>query len=100
MVALAGAVYLLGWHPRTLHWSNLGKIETGMTEIEVERLLGGPPGDYGTGIRSAIRRLFRENQRAKDAGASNWWSNRGVLTVRFDDSGRAVDRCYVQREPE
>jgi hypothetical protein len=48
---LAGIVLLLAWiaalQARHLNVENFSEIRPGMTQAEVERLLGGPPGNYG-----------------------------------------------------
>src|SRR2546423_1899639 len=53
LLALAGmALVLLAWlavcsHGRKLQIAGFAKISRGMTQAQVEELLGGPPGDYG-----------------------------------------------------
>jgi hypothetical protein len=46
LAALAFALPYAVWHPRHLNHDGFEQIQNGMTQPEVEQLLGGPPGLY------------------------------------------------------
>ncbi len=89
LVVLAGVGALsVRWLtvPVTSHISEatVARIQPGMTKAEVERLLGGPPGDYTT--RSMVWAL--EISRLVPPGTpASWLSDEGEATVYFDEEG-------------
>jgi len=87
-IAIVLDVLALGWvcffhlPPRSINRANFERIQVGMTETQVERILGGPAGDYtfdrilGTPARGRIQ---------------SWTSDLARLVVCFDDQ-RQVQR--------
>ena len=69
-------------------------IQAGMTESEVEALLGGPAGDYAGG---AIVTYARGGVGADETGyhqGTNWWGREGVIQVQFSKEGRVESAAY------
>jgi hypothetical protein len=68
-----------------------GKLQLGVTRQEVEKTLGGSPGDYGPGkgeildygIFTVASDSIRSNPKAK-----NWLAGSYAITVCFDDQDR------------
>jgi hypothetical protein len=60
--------------------ARLNVIQMGMSREEVERTLGGPPGDYSTGPCLSL---------ACHANSPNWLCDDGHLFVDFDERGTA-----------
>src|SRR5262245_31199605 len=56
-ISLAGTA-LLRFRSGSISRSNFDRIQVGMTATEVEEILGGPPGYYGTGMYFASIRRF------------------------------------------
>ncbi len=82
-VALACLVFLALQPPRPgVNHRNLKRIQRGMTEPQVEQILGGPGEDYHykEGVRS---RIWMEKQH-----------RRGGIIVHFDNDGR-VDQAVA-----
>jgi hypothetical protein len=79
LLALCVSAALLGRAPaRRLDVSAFGRVEAGMTEAEVERLLGVPAGDYGSwGLLAPVAPRMA-------AGEKAWCDDEEVLFVRFD----------------
>lgn len=69
--------------------ANRDRIEVGMTETEVEAILGGPPGDYSTrdlfvmGVETDGGSLSMTRDRIE-----HWCADEGFLSVGFDSNGR------------
>jgi hypothetical protein len=81
-------------------------IRAGMTEKEVEQILGGPPGDYRTrtaiyGGLMAIPAGVLENAEQKRTYGRTWTGNEVQVDVLFDQSGRvfstAINRPAVSQ---
>lgn len=67
----------------SVNYDDYQRITRGMTKKEVERLLGGPPGDYSTGsiVTISSGNCWWTDQDAK------WIGDKGVVIVRFKDDG-------------
>lgn len=65
---------------------NVEKIKSGMTEMEVEAILGGPAGNYAT------RPVEWDEESAFEVALRSWWhckewvADGGVILVRFGDT--------------
>jgi hypothetical protein len=76
-------------------------ICAGMSQNEVETILGGPPGDYTT--RPTVfysqegQCLQPVDQSVEDTTSLHeeiWFSDDGAIMVRFDDKGHAVFKLF------
>jgi hypothetical protein len=89
LVALAGAgfagvVWLTMPAPSRINDATVASIRPGMTGADVERLLGGPPGDYTT--RDVYWAM--ESSRLVPPGTPlSWIGDEGEATVYFDEEG-------------
>lgn len=72
---------------------NHKKIVVGMKREQVEKLLGGPPGDYSSGpsVYSASHIWWSESD-------SKWVGDECMIVVRFDGAG-GVARWFFSPEP-
>jgi hypothetical protein len=71
------------------------RIEEGMTEAEVEEILGGPPGDYRTGPPPEFESHFSSGPLLMDL--RTWQGDDGDAEVCFRD-GRVSWKVFGQRE--
>ncbi len=83
--------------PHPVNRANFERIQVGMTQAEVEAILGCPPGDYATVD------YLPEFCGFMILGATVWVSNDGDVRVWFDNEGR-VEQAYffellVRRPP-
>jgi hypothetical protein len=88
----------VGWALRgfgRLHSDNVAQIEVGMTQGQVEALLGGPPGDYGTwwGPKFATLDYVVVPNSVRRAV---WEDDDNCFEIHFDASDR-VCFCYQRR---
>jgi hypothetical protein len=74
---------------RGLKVENFGKIKVGTTEREVERLLGGAPGHYGT--KWGPGRMTAEGF-VCDGREEIWTNDNTMLEVCFDADGTVVGK--------
>jgi hypothetical protein len=94
VVAAAVALSAFSNRPR-FHRENLGHIKVGMTEAEVETLLGVPPGDYGSGKGSRFTTL--EGVLVPNSVRQATWSDDHVcFEIHFDADDR-VCHCYHRK---
>jgi len=70
--------------------ANFNRLTEGMAEAEVERILGGAPGDYndGTAVHFPTGVISGGLQR------KDWLGNRGRVQASFRD-GRLVDKHFL-----
>lgn len=103
LLALLGLWWLT---PRSaINRTNFEAIRGGMSEAEVERLLGGPEGDYRTGeveydlagglweldnVMSAPE-VIRGEIRVRLA---TWQGDEGIVSLFFDDEGRVLATMF------
>lgn len=88
VACLALAVGLGIWfvtRPHPVNETNFNRIRVGMTQAEVEAILGCPPGDYAT--RPWMADAFEEDYQEPDR-LETWASDWGYIRVRFDKSDR------------
>lgn len=107
-VAVAGVVgYLALWLSGPRHRINMESatlIEKGMTQADVEAILGVPPGDYSSGeiawefsedqppgTRVGYRLFYYKDVRPTGImRGKEWASNECIVVVEFDSSGKVV----------
>jgi len=81
---------------RGLKVENFGNIKVGMTEREVERLLGGSPGHYGIkwgrAMMTAERGFVYERGFLYDGRREIWTNDNTMLEVFFDADGTVVGK--------
>lgn len=87
LLALA-IVWLGSGHEPRVNKSQFDKIQTDMTRAEVYRLLGGPPGSYGTRVIAVPTKRVAE-------GAGKWVGDEGYVTVTFDAKGHVTDKEFL-----
>ena len=78
------------WHPVWLNHDGFGQIRAGMTQPEVEHLMGGPPGMYypahGGGGDMTCEGVIVPNAVVE----ANWCDDKRRYEVYFDDGGRVA----------
>jgi hypothetical protein len=78
------------------------RIEMGMTQKEVETILGGPPGDYRTGPTGDYKIRIRAKY-SPGAGTwpppSDWQGDEGVARFRFDAGGNMIAKEFLEIRP-
>jgi hypothetical protein len=97
MVVAAGAVVF--WpRPELITPENFERIRVGMSQVEVEAILGGPPGDYTTGeIDRDHEQHGGQLSNLHDgwiARGEVWEGNRIEIAVKFDESGNVFNADY------
>jgi hypothetical protein len=101
LVGTAGTTRSLHHDSGGVTYENYKKITAGMTREQVEKLLGGPPGDYS--ICGPVVLI---------CGGNEWWlpqdprwiGDEGEIIVRFTDDGRvaaffSLDTGSLSRAP-
>src|SRR5437870_4058477 len=94
---------------RPVHRINKGsfdKIEEGMTEVEIERIMGCGAGWYAGvdkrpfGVRSLKASLFSKAGAVNDNGhvSKGWASEDFVIVVTFDLSGKVTSSWFTTNE--
>jgi hypothetical protein len=106
VVALGAA--LLAWFAliwpsgRALNVAGFDQLREGMTQAEVEALLGGPPGDYGR-HRSGESLMTEEGYISPPGSFEQLWYDDGHrFEVYFDAGGKVVGfhkRAQFERRP-
>jgi hypothetical protein len=81
--------------PVTFKREDLEKIRDEMTEAEVVKALGCPPGDYCTDpdISETFRTYYVDRPLA-DVPHSEWLSDEGMIQIYFDDGRATLKRFY------
>ena len=80
------------WHPRWLNHDGFQHIENGMTQAEVEQLLGGPPGIYYPAYRGGGGTMTAEGYFVPDAAETVWSDDERRYEVWFSDDGLVVGK--------
>jgi hypothetical protein len=96
------------WPKDRLNEKGFDLIQKGMTQKEVEAILGVPPGDYsngavamtpevgsglmfGPGIMVSIHEYLRDTTPREDGCCANFWiGNEQAIQVTFDSDGKTV----------
>jgi hypothetical protein len=92
IVVIACQLWSLGVFDRRLAIKNYPLIRIGMSRDEVERLLGGPPGDYGHPHRRT-NLMMPMTMHKISARSHHWWDDFNRIEVHFDTEWR-VKECY------
>jgi hypothetical protein len=96
-----GAAFLL-WPRDRITGESHDMIHMGMTEKEVEDILGGPgiPYQEATQITGALNRLELIDQARKwdSKNTKTWLGQRGIMNVEFDQGGKVKATAFT-REP-
>jgi hypothetical protein len=106
LVAFAGWLWHLGLRAR-INQVAFEHIRVGMTQAEVEAILGAPPGDYTTThdvARSAgtvlsaekMRRLFDVDSPCR---AEDWWTDEVFIQVYFLPDGTVAAKEFAEYDP-
>jgi hypothetical protein len=109
LLLLAG--YLLLWltaPPDRINRQAFEQIENGMTELEVEWILGVPPGDHTRGLvfidsgepndpitLDEVRRALIPLEYAY-ASRKTWYSDQGIIDIVFDESKRVGYKQFFE----
>jgi hypothetical protein len=94
LVLLGGLVALLRpWHC-PVNCAACERIEKGMTQTEVEEILGGPPGDYTTRPGGFLPLVFAVSMKPR----KTWQGDECVVHVTFED-GRVFWVEVVKVDP-
>jgi hypothetical protein len=92
----AGLIAFVGWRafappPPRINLDSFARIQPGMTQAEVEAILGVPPGDYAAA--GSVRPTLGVNPNELPAGArrEDWWAEEAAVAVWFGQDGRVVN---------
>jgi len=97
---LAGLTSLWLWTRETVHITreNFERIQIGMTQKDVEEILGGPPGDYRQ--RKSIEyegRSWHEliiKVQPTPASHPMWWGTRGAIQINLTEEGQVREKVH------
>jgi hypothetical protein len=89
VVALA-AMAAVSFLPARTSRDAFDEIREGMSMQEVERILGGPPGDYATEPVS----ICGVDLGGPPRRASTWTFNDGMIEITQDDHGRVASKVW------
>src|SRR5215208_1151131 len=104
VVWVAGAAW--GFWPRDpgpICPDSFQRLELGMTQAEIEGVLGLLPGDYYTGPRQIgrlpgpfINRIQQKGERPSYDDCAKWMGDYYFIGVAFDGDGKAVWYCLAE----
>lgn len=103
--ALLGASLLSSqpWTKSGLSLAQFRKVEPGMTQTQVEALLGGPPGDYGFHQGGPVSETKLAWETPPGSRIETWWSDDLKLQVAFGPDGKAAAKrqqpSYLRTPP-
>lgn len=82
------------WSPDAINPSTYQRIHLGMTQGEIEKVIGLPAGNSGRGSIIAVTVLaesqLSEDPFPRDQLRAIWTGSRYAILVRFDDEGTAI----------
>jgi hypothetical protein len=78
--------------PPTMNEATFDRIEVGMSEADVNALLGGPEGDYTTMnvLQSPVRPIGQTGTTAK-----RWAGNEGSIVIGFHEDNRVAWKQFI-----
>lgn len=76
--------------PRRLHIENFSQVRIGMTQSEVETLLGGPPGNYGKIIHDMTVKSAEEYLHPPDSVKTEWCDDSNMIEIYFSPQLQVV----------
>ncbi len=99
LAVLLGMPLLLA--PHRIRPSSFARIGVGMTELEVEQLLGASAGNYdGYGTREVFFANIGFDLTSSDDGRVKTWASRhGAVEVHFDERQRLRSRVVYRSVP-
>jgi hypothetical protein len=75
---------------------SFNQIEEGMTQEQVEALLGVPPGDYSKSIQAVRGNRFGSlGARRQGYRQEEWWSDWGIIRVAFRPDGVVAGKEFL-----
>jgi hypothetical protein len=89
-VGMAGVLWVTPAPSRISH-ATVERIQPGMAKSEVERLLGGPPGDYTT---RPLVSLMDSTRLVPPVTPVRWLGDQGEVAVYFDQEERVSDVVF------
>ncbi len=90
----AVALFLLWPGPDPGTRATYDRIQNGMTESEVEAVVGLPPGDYATAPTEYDRGTAGFEEFKAIPGLVQWSGDEGTILVGFDFSWRVAKKAY------
>jgi hypothetical protein len=93
-LALLGLFFGTSYQPPDTSWATYEKITEAMTERQVQRLFGVPPGGYGGGLFNPAR--SHTQQWTKPVHYTREWGSRhGIIAVGFDDNSKVCRKYFL-----
>ena len=82
---------------RLIIWQHYCGVKLGMSQAEVEAILGGPPGDFRT-EKVFYRIYFEAGVSPRDVAVRGefWAGNDGKICLGFDEQGRVLRRGFAE----
>src|SRR5438093_6600232 len=72
------------------------QIEIGMTQTQVQVLLGGPPGDYGARDMYSYDQIGSAGGLPEVGRVERWLGTCAFVSVEFDDQGRVAAKELLE----
>jgi hypothetical protein len=95
-LVLAGGTFpLLFPRPGRVTEAAFERIEPGMTQAEVEAILGDPPGDYETGRRGLVLNLYGNGVLMEGGRLEQWGGDEGFIQVGFGEEDTVLWTQFV-----
>jgi hypothetical protein len=86
-------IVLVAFLPDSLE-ERVKRIQPGMTEPEVEEVIGIAPGDYSRSLRVKIQRAGSVGGTFGDDWQVSWYWDDATITVWFNPSGQVIRSEY------
>ena len=84
------------WPIPGINRQNYKRIRDGMTQSQVERILGDLPGDHRTFPFEVGMRAAEHSQKIDEGCCVEWWQgDDGIIAVRFDETGKVVGALFA-----